>query len=52
MLKQRAVMPNEPQDRMLNMHCSGMLPPTLRQPTAGMRLMLGPMRVPFPCQKA
>lgn len=27
MLKQRAVMLKEPQDRMLNMPCSGMLPP-------------------------
>ncbi|CAH8709295.1 hypothetical protein M5W83_07610 [Paenibacillus thiaminolyticus] len=41
MLKQRAVMLKEPQDRMLNMPCSGMLPPTLRQPPAGARLFVG-----------
>ncbi|MDG0871423.1 hypothetical protein L5D93_02330 [Paenibacillus thiaminolyticus] len=41
MLKQRAVMLNEPQDRMLNMPCSGMLPPTMRQPLTGAPLFVG-----------
>lgn len=41
MLKQRAVMLNEPQDRMLNMPCSGMLPPTMRQPPTGAPLFVG-----------